>query len=272
MIDSTSLFSELNHSAVKASPAEATCFREGASGLRELASGESSLSLASSSEEAKAVLDALSRRMGLYGGYNKEASHVGERQALVSWLLETSELYGQSLQIVSIAVSLLDRVCGNFKFEERHLKLLAGTGLFLASKLAAANAQALDLRAAQGLLGGSFTPQEILNAELNIVLVLGFQLNPVTPLDFLYALLDLEAALDVPCDPALHLRLLLVRKAMFSFEIARFTPLAVASAIAVIARTESACPEPWPAALAHTTGLSLDSLRPIIRELIALTD
>lgn len=270
MIDSASFESELNHSGAKSSPAELTCWREGSSGLKELTSSGLSWPIASSSEEAKIVFTALCRRMSLYGGFNQEASHVMEREALVGYMVKTAERFDQSLQIVSIAVSLLDRVCGNYKFEEKHLKLLAGTCLFVASKLAGANAQALDLKTTQSLLGKGFTYQEILNAELNIVSVLGFQLNPVTPLDFLYAMFNLEGS---PRPEHTHqLCLFLVRKAMLSFEISRFTPLAIASAILVIARTETGCPEAWPKSLAQATKLSLDSLRPILGELIALTD
>merc|ERR1739844_544259 len=109
------------------------------------------------------------------------------RGRVVDWTLEVCEEQGCSIQVFLLATNYLDRFLSKVKVRRSQLQLFSSACLLLSSKFL--EARPLYLHQLIVYTDCSVTSQELQDAEMLVLVNLGWELATPTPLDFLYLLL-----------------------------------------------------------------------------------
>ncbi|XP_053546768.1 G1/S-specific cyclin-D1-like [Bombina bombina] len=128
--------------------------------------------------------------------------HPHMRKMLTNWMLEVCEDQKCGEQVFTLAVNCLDRFLSLTQVEKRHLQLLGATCLLLVSKLKETNPITIENLCMYS--DYSFTERELRSMELLVLNKLKWDIEAVTPQDFLSHLLEL---LNIPVE-----KMTLIRK------------------------------------------------------------
>ncbi|CAL4070891.1 unnamed protein product [Meganyctiphanes norvegica] len=109
------------------------------------------------------------------------------RKVVTTWMLEVVEEQDCEDQVFHVAVNFLDRFLCTCVVQRTQLQLIGATCLLLASKLRAC--QALSVELLSYYTDYSVSPEEIKTYEILLVSKLGWELSPVTAIDFVDHLL-----------------------------------------------------------------------------------
>ncbi|KAM9299204.1 G1/S-specific cyclin-D1-like [Gastrophryne carolinensis] len=127
--------------------------------------------------------------------------HPYMRKMLTSWMLEVCEDQRCGEEVFPLAVNCLDRFLSLVPLEKRQLQLLGATCLLLASKLK--ESQVMTIESLCMYSDYSFTDKELKSMELLVLNKLKWDIEAVTPRDFLSHFL---ALLNLPEDKMQQVR------------------------------------------------------------------
>ncbi|MEE6515277.1 hypothetical protein FKM82_023910 [Ascaphus truei] len=127
--------------------------------------------------------------------------HPYMRKMLTSWMLEVCEDQGCGEEVFPLAVNCLDRFLSLIPVEKRRLQLLGSTCLLLASKLK--ETQPMTTETLCMYSDFSFTDKEQRSMELLVLNTLKWDIEAVTPREFLPHFLEL---LNIPAEKSYLIR------------------------------------------------------------------
>jgi len=105
------------------------------------------------------------------------------RSKVINWLLEFEDEFGISQDTIAVAVNYLDRYLSQVSTKKSILQLLAMGCIFIAGKLH--ETFPIGMNELRDLADGAYLESDIKLMELELLRVLRWQLNPVTPQAFM---------------------------------------------------------------------------------------
>ncbi|KAK9844783.1 hypothetical protein WJX74_006805 [Apatococcus lobatus] len=191
------------------------------------------------------------------------------RAILMDWIVEVAAEYKLVSDTLFLAASYVDRYLSCRAIDRTELQLVGVAALFLAAKYE--EIYPPQLNDFVFVAASTYTREQILEMESNMLDALGFQLTAPTPKLFFRRFLRAAAA-DLPRSQIAHLSALgsyFLELAMVEYASLSFLPSQQAAA-AVLLALYTLQRQPWTPTLAHYTGYMPADLKPCARLLHSL--
>ncbi|XP_058074664.1 cyclin-A2-4 isoform X2 [Magnolia sinica] len=175
------------------------------------------------------------------------------RGTLVDWLVEVSEEYKLVPDTLYLTIYFIDRFLSQNYIERQKLQLLGVTCMLIASKyeeICAPRVEEFCL-----ITDNTYTKEEVLKMESQVLNYLGFQLSAPTTKTFLRRFLRAaQASYGVPMLALEFLACYLAELTLVEYEFLKFLPSLIAASAVFLARwTLDQSGHPWSLTLEHYT-------------------
>ncbi|KAJ0980251.1 hypothetical protein J5N97_008506 [Dioscorea zingiberensis] len=190
------------------------------------------------------------------------------RGILVDWLVEVAEEYKLVADTLYLTVSYIDRFLSSNAITRQQLQLVGVASMFIASKYEEISPPHMEDFCY--ITDNTYTKQEVLNMETEILKLLNFEMGNPTIKTFLRYLLSQSSFLLQCCFsyPALQLEFLgsyLAELSLLEYQCLQFLPSIVAASAVFVARfTISPENHPWTSTLRLHTGYKPSQLKDCI--------
>ncbi|KAF5178905.1 Cyclin [Thalictrum thalictroides] len=185
------------------------------------------------------------------------------RAILVDWLVEVSEEYKLASDTLYLTVHLIDRFLSQNYIERQRLQLLGITCMLIASKYEELFAPHVEEFCF--ITDNTYTRDEVLKMESQVLNILNFHLSAPTVRNFLRRYLQAAHASSMPEAPNLKLKFLacyLAELTLLDYGFLKFLPsLIAASAVFLATWTLDQSGNPWNATLEYYTCYKASDLK-----------
>lgn len=151
------------------------------------------------------------------------------RAILIDWLIIVHEKFRLKTETLYLCVNIIDRYLSRRFIHRRRLQLLGITALFVASKYEEQFPP--EVKDCVYITDRSYTRQEVLDMEFEIVIALDFKMTVPTAYPFLHRFLHITSAPDV----VRHLASFYTERMLQEYCMLTFRPSLVASAAVCLA-------------------------------------
>ncbi|OUZ99665.1 Cyclin [Macleaya cordata] len=191
------------------------------------------------------------------------------RGILIDWLVEVSEEYKLASDTLYLTVYFIDRILSQSYIERQRLQLLGITCMLIASKYEEICAPRVEEFCF--ITDNTYTREEVLKMESQVLNYLGFQLSAPTARTFLRRFLQAaHASYKVPCVELDFLAYYLAELTLVDYGFLKFLPSLIAASAVFLARwTLDQSSYPWNSTLEHYTSYKTSDLKAAV---IALQD
>jgi hypothetical protein len=186
------------------------------------------------------------------------------RSILVDWLVEVQERYRLRYITLHLTVSIIDRYLSLRNVRRRHLQLVGVTAMFIASKYEEIDPPKVDEFAY--ITDSTYSRNEILNMECQVLVVLNFQIAKPTPAHF-FDTLQRNNGGD---DKGRHLAQYALDLALLEDRCLQHSPSVLVSAALYISNRILGRRELWPATMAAQSRHTEAELQACIQQLDTL--
>ncbi|KAJ9555682.1 hypothetical protein OSB04_010296 [Centaurea solstitialis] len=191
------------------------------------------------------------------------------RGILIDWLVEVSEEYRLASETLYLTVTLIDRYLSKMYIEKQRLQLLGITCMLIASKYEEISAPRVEDFCF--ITDGTYTRQEVLDMERQVLDLLSFHLSVPTVKKFLRRfILAAQSSYKVPVIELEFLANYLAELTLTEYGFLKFLPSLVAASAVFLAKwTLDQIEHPWNPTLEHYTNYKASDLKATI---LALQD
>ncbi|CAH2075751.1 unnamed protein product [Thlaspi arvense] len=183
------------------------------------------------------------------------------RGILIDWLVEVSEEYRLVPDTLFLTVNLIDRFLSQNQMEKQRLQLLGVTCMLIASKYEEICAPRIEEFCF--ITDNTYTREEVLKMECQVLNFLGFQLSVPTTKKFVRRFI--QAAQVSSKAPSLELEFLanyLAELTLVEYSFLKFLPSLIAASAVFLARwTLNQSDHPWNPTLEHYTSYVTSDLK-----------
>ena len=225
--------------------------------------------------DSRAVFNQMIQKQHKNRFYNKSAFHIDIRLSLIKWLEQLKDKLTYSETTYHLSCAILDAVLSVYAVENRHIKMICFMSLHLAAKLHEQDAKILEMVHVKDLFKNEFQLRDIFNCEQMIFRVLDYSPNIKTPYVFLKLLLsqemlsvndlDLGASINnfnQTTDRFDRLCNLFIKASLMDYSLYKFSALAVATSVIVMARKQLLLDNIWTEKIGELTPLSMRTIIP----------
>ncbi|KAI3707177.1 hypothetical protein L6452_25469 [Arctium lappa] len=191
------------------------------------------------------------------------------RGILIDWLVEVSEEYRLASETLHLTVTLIDRSLSEMYIEKQRLQLLGITCMLIASKYEEISAPRVEDFCF--ITDGTYTRQEVLDMERQVLDILSFHLSVPTVKKFLRRfILAAQSSYKVPVVELEFLANYLAELTLTEYGFLKFLPSLVAASAVFLAKwTLDQIEHPWNPTLEHYTNYKASDLKATV---LALQD
>ncbi|PSS01164.1 Cyclin-A2-2 like [Actinidia chinensis var. chinensis] len=183
------------------------------------------------------------------------------RGILIDWLVEVSDKYCMVPDTLYLTVNLIDRFLSQNHIEKQRLQLLGVTCMLLASKYEEICAPRVEEFCI--ITDNTYTREEVLKMESQVLNFLGFQLSVPTTKKFLRRSIQVaQVSCKVPCVELEFLANYLAELTLVEYSFLKFLPSVIAASAVFLARwTLNQSDHPWNPTLEHYTSYMISDLK-----------
>ncbi|XP_024985204.1 cyclin-A2-1-like [Cynara cardunculus var. scolymus] len=191
------------------------------------------------------------------------------RGILIDWLVEVSEEYRLASETLYLTVALIDRYLSKMYIEKQRLQLLGITCMLIASKYEEISAPRVEDFCF--ITDGTYTRQEVLDMERQVLDILSFHLSVPTVKKFLRRfILAAQSSYKVPVIELEFLANYLAELTLTEYGFLKFLPSLIAASAVFLAKwTLDQIEHPWNPTLEHYTNYKASDLKATV---LALQD
>lgn len=177
------------------------------------------------------------------------------RSILIDWMVDVHLKFNLLSETMFLTVSIVDRFLALKPISRHKLQLVGITAMLIAAKYEELFCP--EVRDFVFICDNSFSKDEILGLEIQILNALNFSLTPATPLHFLRRFSKAARS-----DSTTHtLSKYLAELSLLDYEMLAFQPSTIAAASVYVARAMRQITPYWTPTLEHYTQLSVNGIR-----------
>lgn len=186
------------------------------------------------------------------------------RGILVDWLVEVSEEYKLVPDTLYLTVNLIDRFLSKNYIEKQRLQLLGVTCMLIASKYEEICAPHVEEFCF--ITDNTYTREEVLKMESQVLNFLGFQLSVPTTKKFLRRFIQAaQTSYKVPCVELEFLANYIAELTLVDYSFLKYLHSLIAASAVFLARwTLNQSDHPWNATLEHYTTYKASDLKNVV--------
>ncbi|KAJ6846635.1 cyclin-A2-1-like [Iris pallida] len=190
----------------------------------------------------------------------RDISH-SMRGILIDWLVEVSDEYKLVPDTLYLTVNIIDRYLSQNPIERQKLQLLGITCMMIASKYEEIIAPRVEEFCF--ITDNTYSKEEVLKMEIQVLNILGYQLSVPTVKTFLRRFIRAaQSSYKVALQPLAHLANYLAELTLIEYNFLKFLPSVIAASAVFLARwTLEQSGHPWNQTLEHYTSYKASDLK-----------